>query len=141
MPKYMPETTARPGRVSVAPFDGTDAEWDATVAGLPGSTFCHLAGWSHVLGDVLGHETFRWAAVDGEGQVCGVPAYLEGRIAGIRDYCEADTANTYLLYLRFQKLRGALSEAQYETECALLRGALQKQKAPHWREFLSRWPG
>jgi predicted PolB exonuclease-like 3'-5' exonuclease len=69
------------------------------------------------------------------------PAYLEGRIAGIRDYCEADTANTYLLYLRFQKLRGALSEAQYETECALLRGALQKQKAPHWREFLSRWPG
>jgi hypothetical protein len=69
------------------------------------------------------------------------PAYLEGRMAEIRDYCEADTANTYLLYLRFQKLRGALTEAQYGKECALLRGALEKLKAPHWREFLTRWSG
>ena len=69
------------------------------------------------------------------------PAYLEGRMAEIRDYCEADTANTYLLYLRFQKLRGALTGGQYEKECALLRSALQKLKAAHWREFLSRWSG
>ena len=68
-------------------------------------------------------------------------AYLEGRMAEIRDYCEADTANTYLLYLRFQKLRGALTGPQYLKECALLRGALEKLKAPHWREFLTRWSG
>jgi len=67
------------------------------------------------------------------------PAYREGRIAEIRHYCEADTANTYLLYLRFQKLRGALTEAQHAQECALLRAALEKLKAPHWREFLDRW--
>lgn len=69
------------------------------------------------------------------------PAYLEGRMAEIRDYCEADTANTYLLYLRFQKLRGVLTEAQYTKECALLRGALEKLKGAHWREFLTRWSG
>jgi len=69
------------------------------------------------------------------------PAYLEGRVAEIRDYCEADTANTYLLYLRYQQLRGALTAAQYAKECALLRGALEKLKAPHWREFLERWSG
>jgi predicted PolB exonuclease-like 3'-5' exonuclease len=69
------------------------------------------------------------------------PAYLEGRIAEIRDYCEADTANTYLLYLRFQKLRGALTDAQYGQECALLRSTLEKLKAAHWREFLTRWSG
>jgi len=69
------------------------------------------------------------------------PAYHEGRMAEIRDYCEADTANTYLLFLRFQKLRGVFSEAQYGKECALLRGALEKLKAPHWREFLTRWSG
>ena len=68
-------------------------------------------------------------------------AYLEGRVAEIRDYCEADTANTYLLYLRFQLLRGAFTAAQYHKECELLRGTLQKLKAPHWREFLSRWSG
>jgi 3'-5' exonuclease len=69
------------------------------------------------------------------------PAYLAGRVAEIRDYCEADTANTYLLYLRFQKLRGTLTHAQHAKECALLRGALEKLKAPHWREFLQRWSG
>ena len=68
-------------------------------------------------------------------------AYLDGRLAEIRDYCEADTANTYLLYLRFQKLRGVLTEGQYGKECALLRAALEKLKAPHWREFLTRWSG
>jgi predicted PolB exonuclease-like 3'-5' exonuclease len=67
--------------------------------------------------------------------------YLAGRVAEIRDYCEADTANTYLLYLRFQQLRGALTAAQYGKECALLRATLEKHKAPHWREFLSRWSG
>ena len=68
-------------------------------------------------------------------------SYLQGEIKAIRNYCEADTANTYLLYLRFQKLRGALTEAQHDKECALLRGALEKLKAPHWREFLDRWSG
>ncbi len=75
----------------------------------------------------------------GGAQVWG--AYLEGRIGEIRDYCEADTANTYLLWLRFQKLRGALTAAQHDKECALLRAALEKLKGAHWREFLSRWTG
>ena len=66
-------------------------------------------------------------------------SYLRGEIKAIRDYCEADTANTYLLYLRFQLLRGALTADQYKKECALLRTALEKLKGAHWREFLSRW--
>jgi len=68
-------------------------------------------------------------------------SYRKGEIKAIRDYCEADTANTYLLYLRFQKLRGVLTEAQYGKECALLRAALERLKAAHWREFLTRWSG
>jgi len=68
------------------------------------------------------------------------PAWLAGRAAEIRDYCEADCANTYLLYLRFQLLRGAFTATAYERECALLRDWARAQKAPHWKEFLSRWP-
>jgi len=67
------------------------------------------------------------------------PAYCEGRIAEIRAYCEVDTANTYLLYLRFQLLRGVLSAKQYQSERSLARAHLERQTEPHWREFLKRW--
>ena len=65
--------------------------------------------------------------------------YQSGAIAQIRNYCEADCANTYLLFLRFQLLRGALERAQYKRECALVRTTLEKLKEPHWGEFLERW--
>jgi len=68
-------------------------------------------------------------------------AWQAGKLAEIRNYCEADTANTYLLYLRFQELRGVLTAAQYRKECGLLREVLEKRPEPHWREFLSRWSG
>jgi len=66
-------------------------------------------------------------------------SYQRGEIAAIRDYCEADCANTYLLFQRFQLMRCALTREQYDRECALVRGYLEKQPQPHWREFLSLW--
>jgi predicted PolB exonuclease-like 3'-5' exonuclease len=66
-------------------------------------------------------------------------AYGAGRIGEIRAYCEADCANTYLLYLRYQRLRGALPGERYRKECALFREVLERSKEPHWREFLARW--
>ena len=38
-------------------------------------------------------------------------AWQNGEIAGIRDYCETDVMNTYLLYLRFRLLRGVIAAA------------------------------
>jgi predicted PolB exonuclease-like 3'-5' exonuclease len=66
-------------------------------------------------------------------------AYQRGEIKQIRDYCEADTMNTYLLYLRFQVLRGAMQKTQYDREAALVRATLEKNPAAHWREFLAGW--
>ena len=60
-------------------------------------------------------------------------------IAAIRDYCEADCANTYLLFLRFQLMRCALTKEQYARECSLLKSFMEKQNRPHWAEFLSLW--
>jgi predicted PolB exonuclease-like 3'-5' exonuclease len=68
-------------------------------------------------------------------------AYQAGRLAEIRDYCEADVVNTYLVYLRFQLMRGALDEPRYRSECALVRAALGKSVEPHWKEFLAHWRG
>jgi 3'-5' exonuclease len=67
-------------------------------------------------------------------------AFHNGDIAGIRNYCETDVVNTYLLYLRFQLMRGTMSEAVHDTEVALVRATLERATDPHWGEFLAAWP-
>jgi predicted PolB exonuclease-like 3'-5' exonuclease len=66
-------------------------------------------------------------------------SYLAGGIEAIRNYCEADTVNTFLLYLRFQLMRCSYTREHYESELALLRSTLEKRTEAHWREFLSLW--
>ena len=67
-------------------------------------------------------------------------AWQDGKIAQIRAYCEADVANTCLVYLRFQLMRGVLSPDKYQQEINLVRTTLEKSPDPHWREFLELWP-
>ena len=66
--------------------------------------------------------------------------FLAGDIGGIRDYCETDVLNTYLVYQRFELIRGRLTPADYERECRLVREELGKTDKPHLREFLAAWP-
>lgn len=68
------------------------------------------------------------------------PAWREGRLAEIRDYCETDVANTWLLWCRFQLMRGALDPAQYEAEIIHTRSTLESLEGQHWREFITQWP-
>lgn len=67
------------------------------------------------------------------------PAYRRGEIQSIRSYCEADVLNTYLLYLRFQVMRGLLGAEAYDAECRLMRDYLGQRPEAHWREFLTLW--
>jgi predicted PolB exonuclease-like 3'-5' exonuclease len=66
-------------------------------------------------------------------------AWLEGRIAEIRDYCETDVVNTFLVFLRFQMMRGLLSKVEHEAELALVKSSLTATGAPHWKEFITAW--
>jgi predicted PolB exonuclease-like 3'-5' exonuclease len=66
-------------------------------------------------------------------------AFQRGELAAIRNYCETDAANTYLVYLRFQLLRGLLTEEQYEHEIGLAFDILSRSTAPHWQEFIGAW--
>jgi len=68
------------------------------------------------------------------------PAWREGRLAEIRDYCETDVANTWLLWCRFQLMRGALDLAQYEAEIIHTRSTLESLEGKHWHEFIAQWP-
>lgn len=66
-------------------------------------------------------------------------AWLDGDIAGIRNYCETDVLNTWLVYLRFQLMRGQLNRASYLAELALLKEVLEKESKPHFSEFVTAW--
>ena len=68
------------------------------------------------------------------------PAYLEGKTDEIRRYCETDAMNTYLLWCRFEKMRGRLDETGYRREIAATREAIAAIDEAHWREYLAAWP-
>ncbi len=67
-------------------------------------------------------------------------AYQQGRLGEIRDYCETDVVNTWLVFARFQMMRGQFTRARYEQECELVRSALSRLEGQHWKEFLAAWP-
>jgi hypothetical protein len=65
--------------------------------------------------------------------------WKSGRLAEIRAYCETDVLNTYLIFLRFELLRGRLLPEEYRTEVARVRDVLTEQAKPHFQEFLAAW--
>ncbi|HAX23040.1 MAG TPA: 3'-5' exonuclease [Hydrogenophaga sp.] len=93
------------------------------------------------------------APLDAMAKLCGFPGklgmdgsqvyaqYLAGQTDDIRRYCETDVMNTYLVYCRFQKMRGGLTEAEYEQEITFVKETLGNL-APtesHWDEYLKAW--
>lgn len=66
-------------------------------------------------------------------------AFLAGGIRDIRNYCETDVLNTYLVFLRFELVRGRLTPAEYHAECLQLRDYLKSENRPHFDEFLTAW--
>ena len=104
--------------------------------------------------DVLSGYEFRAVApLDQIAAILGFPgkmgmsgdkvwdAWLAGNIASIRNYCETDVLNTYLVYLRFDLMRGHLTQQSYNRECERVRDMLQEEGKPHLLEFLKVWGG
>ena len=65
--------------------------------------------------------------------------YLQGDMDGIRNYCETDVLNTYLVYLRFEFIRGKLLESAYLEEIQRVKEELRSSTKAHLQEFLRRW--
>lgn len=111
--------------------------------------------WRHLdLMDVLAGYQFRAAArLDEVAVLLGLPGklgmsgdkvwpkYLEGGIREIRDYCETDVINTYLVYLRFERIRGRLNAGELREEENLVRSTLSAEGHAHFRQYLEAWGG
>ncbi len=65
--------------------------------------------------------------------------YRDGQLEKIRNYCETDVLNTYLVFLRFQHMRGVLQDAQLTAELEQVRDFLAAGSEAHLREFLAAW--
>lgn len=66
-------------------------------------------------------------------------AWQAGQADAIRDYCETDVVNTYLVYNRFRRMRGEITPAEEAADWALIRRKLAALGSPHWQEFLAAW--
>lgn len=94
------------------------------------------------------------APMDAMAKLCGFPgklgmdgsqvyaAYQAGELEDIRRYCETDVMNTYLLYCRFQQMRGGLLPREYALEIGHVRESLAAwaTQEPHWQAYLQAWP-
>ncbi len=111
--------------------------------------------WRHLdLMDVLsGFQPRARAKLDEVATLLGFPGKLgmsgdkvwdkfkAGAINEIRDYCETDVLNTFLVYLRFEHMRGNLDDKALEREYELVRSTLKAAGKPHLDEFLGAWGG
>jgi 3'-5' exonuclease len=109
--------------------------------------------WRHLdLMDVLsGYQSSGRASLELVAQLLGLPgklgmsgalvwdAWQRGDLAGICNYCETDALNTYLVYLRFQLIRGVFDRERYDAETSRLEQKLEQSGQAHLREFLDAW--
>jgi len=109
--------------------------------------------WRHIdLMDVLAGYQFRGVArLDEIAVLLGLPGKIglsgdrvwdewrAGRLGAIRDYCESDVLNTWLVYLHFEQLRGRLSAEEVTAEQALVERTLREDGRAHLVEFLEAW--
>ncbi|HIO96647.1 MAG TPA: 3'-5' exonuclease [Leucothrix sp.] len=73
----------------------------------------------------------------------GWDAYQSGNLKNIRYHGETNVLNTYLVYLRYQLMRGEINADDLEKEFNLLREVLDnptnKEGVPHLLDFLKAW--
>ncbi len=109
---------------------------------------------------IAGYQNRAFAPLDAMARLCGFAgklgedgskvwqAFQEGRGDSVRAYCETDVVNTYLLYCRYNLMRGAWAEPYYRAELALVRDTLKAMigdaSSPlggaHWQRYLAAAP-
>ncbi|AIL32834.1 3'-5' exonuclease [Basilea psittacipulmonis] len=103
--------------------------------------------------DSLAKLSGRNAPLDQMAKLCGYPGKLDmdgsqvwqqwysGQSKAVRDYCETDVMNTWLLYCRFLYIKGDIFDRAYEEEMNLARSLVQElaKTHAHWQDFLDAW--
>lgn len=106
--------------------------------------------WRHLdLMDVLaGYDSYAVAPLDKIAKLIGAPGksaidgsqvwdyYQQGKYEDVVNYCEADVVNTYLVYLRFQLMRGKVTPEQHDKHLQQLYQLLAQPQYEHLQQFI-----
>jgi predicted PolB exonuclease-like 3'-5' exonuclease len=146
-----------PGAQSRALIHGVTAakywDWGDDDREFKGNSYLGRYHTRHLdLMDVLAmYQPRAYAGLDVMARLCGFPGKLgmdggevgaavaAGRLDEVRRYCETDVMNTYLLYLRFRRLRGELSAGEYAKEVSLARERIASANQLHWQTYIAAW--
>ncbi|MCY4325749.1 MAG: 3'-5' exonuclease [Betaproteobacteria bacterium] len=94
-----------------------------------------------------------YARLETAALACGLPGKMgtngsavhemwkAGKYKQIADYCETDVLNTYLLWLRFMMISGAITPDEHDGECEAIASQLTSSQAEHLIDFHARWIG
>ena len=98
--------------------------------------------------DILsGYNPGAYARLDQIASMCGFPGkmglsgsdvsdkFSNGQISDIRNYCETDVLNTWLVYLKFELMRGNLDRIEFEEELNITLEFLKSVNVSHFDEF------
>ena len=61
--------------------------------------------------------------------------YLANDIKKIRDYCETDVLNTYLVFLRYKLISNSITNENYNNLIKEIFSLLDESNKEHWKEF------
>jgi len=109
---------------------------------------------------ISGYQSRAYAPLDALSRLCGFAgklgedgskvwqSFCEDKGESVRAYCETDVVNTYLLFCRFQLIRGQWTEQLYQAELDLVRqtltGLIGQASSPlggeHWKRYLDAAP-
>ncbi len=102
---------------------------------------------------LAGYESSAYAPLDEITTMLGFPGeitmntakigdnYQAGNLAAIRNDCEINVLNMYLVYLRFRLMTGHLLKQEYQQEIEFMRQILEKENKTHIDKFLVTWKG
>tara|TARA_Y100000591_G_scaffold330715_1_gene362501 strand:- start:81 stop:671 length:591 start_codon:yes stop_codon:yes gene_type:complete len=104
-----------------------------------------------LMDSLAGYQPKAYASLDQIATLMGFPGklgisgsdvtkkYLEGDLTGIREYCETDVLNTWLVYLRFEYMRGRIDSVMIDREIQMTKSFLKNSERNHFHQFLSAW--
>ena len=65
--------------------------------------------------------------------------YKENKLQEIRDYCEIDVLNTYLVFLKFELIRHNIDNEIYESMILQAKTFLENSNKEHFQKYLNLW--